>query len=952
MADSRTEDQLKNPDFNYYLAFNITPSIKDSKTIVDLINKKKNDFTNGTPTQRELLPLLKEIIEIMGDAALCKNEFQAAKQFKLVYAQNAIAAVTRGKGLIYKSDFKKIADASGGWITEDELIKETAYLVNQGVKIIDDTAKTLDFLRYDRIEKLLKTIGKNDLYSLLEGTSKESSISELLSAKDDVYNKAAGKTDGKSTAINSISGEIKEVFKDLNTKKYYDIYLATKEIWSEFTLRRDNGLTTMELKEYLAYSEKAKIMLNTKDADYIEVLLAEGIKFFKIKLLGGDERGADLENCPKCGKIYDAGGNPKSCPHCHEPFEIVCWNCGGKAPNTEKKKICPACSAAKDHSARFDAIVIKIDNLLIQPNVSINNIQTELNNLKNILPDYNKVSSSKLAKKAAEYQEKIDKRVKEEEKKDAMSRAQKEFDTLKNKSPSEKADACLDIIKYNPDFSPALQFLKSTPPLAVDNITVEITPDNNAKTGFAISVKWTRSREKGVTFCLVRKIGKDIPKNIKDGDLLIDNNADISFLDDKITSGIYYSYAVFTKRMEIFSTPKGVSLPVNIDASNIYCNQKDHTILITWQLPGNSLGVTVSRIDKGKEQILIENAQSNYEDKNVEYGKTYIYSLKTNYHDMPASRGIRLDSITPSEKIDSFNIEVEPVKDNKYKIKWSIDQKNIELRILINKKVFPGYRSDTKECEIDLQKNDYFIIEVEALSGGKWLASQNSVEISTYSSCEIEKATTLVEESKNNIIYTKINIKMPDNLPQNAVEFLYCVRTKSASVKSLPYATAAEISKASDIRKIPVETCKKNKGFIYYNEIAKDEDAYYVTVFTVYDINGKKAISAPSNRQYFRELKVDVYWKVSKSVFGKYSINIEAEANYPFHEMPELIIFSNNRELLRIPKSNFKDQKKYSNTMEINLEKLAKDTPLTLKAEPVSNAVFAFRWGKGFSGKI
>ena len=253
METLRKPEELSNPDFNYYFAYVIDPAEKDSKKIEASMAQRKNSFTQGTVVQRRLKDLYAESIKIMTDNALRNEEFQAAKKFKLETAEKTIVAIVRGRGTIYKSDLIKMADASGKWLTADEIEKKIAYLLQQGAKLVDDTKKSLDFLTYEKIEKFLKTIGKSNLYDLLGG-NQSASVNVLQGAVTTTYNAVSGKTDPKSTATNGVCGEAKKIFKDDNSKKHYDVYLATKDIWDEFALRRSSGISEMELKEFLAYS--------------------------------------------------------------------------------------------------------------------------------------------------------------------------------------------------------------------------------------------------------------------------------------------------------------------------------------------------------------------------------------------------------------------------------------------------------------------------------------------------------------------------------------------------------------------------------------------------------------------------------------------------------------------------------------------------------------------------
>jgi hypothetical protein len=646
METLRTQDELNSQEYNYYLAYGIEPSEKDSKKIENAMALRKNTFTQGSVVQRRLKDLYSEAVKVMTDKALREEEFLAAKKFKLDAAEKTITAIVRVRGTIYKSALIKMANASGKWLIPDEIEKKIAYILQQGAKIIDDTKRSLDFITYGNIEKLLKTIGKNNLYDLLSAPQ-NASVSALQSAVTTTYNAASGKQDNKSTATNGVCGEAKKVFKDDNSKKNYDVYLATKNIWDEFALRQSTGISDMEIKEFLAYSEQAKNCLgalNITDVDYVEVLLAEGLSNYHITVAGGEERGIDLENCPYCGKAYANNKNPKACPHCHQPLEILCWNCGGKTPYTVKNNTCPACGATKGHSAHFDAIVKKIDALFVLPDVLITDIQTEHNNLKNVLPDYKKVNASKLAKKVAEYQEKIDKLVETEEKlgkayKEEYEKIQEQINLkkyfsalgdatkLKNKYPKynvSKTDALSATIssvvskvkqhadkaktftaqnnedaavgeiaaslELSTDYIEANQILSKFPPKAPESVNAAIKEDSAL-------VTWIQNKpQKLVFYSVVRKNGSR-PTSITDG-TVVASEISINFFEDKtVVSDTPYYYAVFSSRLGINSSVVCATAPVvaYFEVSNIRQDIVSGKIVVKWESPLNVHEVEVIR---------------------------------------------------------------------------------------------------------------------------------------------------------------------------------------------------------------------------------------------------------------------------------------------------------------------------------------------------------------------
>ena len=716
METVRTTEELNNPDYNYYLAYVIDPAEKDAKKIEASMAQRKNSFTQGTVVQRRLKDLYADAVKTMLDDASRENEFQSAKKFKLETAEKAIIAIIKGRGAIYKSDLIKMSDASGKWLSSEEIEKKIAYLLRQGAKLVDDTKRSLDFLTYDKIEKLLKTIGKNDLYDLLNmhQSDKVSSLEDGVTA---TYNTAMGKTDPKSTATNQVCGEAKKIFKDDNSKKHYDVYLATKDIWAEFALRRSTGISEMELKEFLGYSEWVKKALMTSDVDYIETLLAEGLNNFRIAVAGGGERGIDLESCPYCGMAYANNNNPKACPHCHSPLEIVCWNCDGKAPYTDKNKTCPSCGATKEHRARFDAIVKKIESLLIQPGISITDIQTELNNLKNLLPDYKKADKSKIANEVAELDEKVNRKKKEEETvgkayKDDYENIQELINlkkymsasgavtALKKKYPAYNAintDALASTInsvvsnakKYadkakifaaqnneeaavselasalnlSADYIEANQIISKFPARVPDNVKAE-------NKGDSALISWVQSKpQKLVTYSVIRKNGSP-PTSNTDGNIVA-SELTINFFEDKtIISDTPYYYAVFSSRLGTNSPVASAQnmIIIYFDVSNIRQEIVSGKIVVKWEAPLNVSEVEVIRKKglvppHGREdgqKIFVKNNEE-FEDSDYDKsGNSYLFvCIYKNAKGISRSKGIIRTFKTFEELQPLSNVKIE-----------------------------------------------------------------------------------------------------------------------------------------------------------------------------------------------------------------------------------------------------------------------------------------------------
>jgi len=210
-----------------------------------------------------------------------------------------------------------------------------------------------------------------------------------------------------------------------------------------------------------------------------------------------------------------------------------------------------------------------------------------------------------------------------------------------------------------------------------------------------------------------------------------------------------------------------------------------------------------------------------------------------------------------------------------------------------------------------------------------------------------------------------MHIKIAEPIPHNAKELWYFVRTKSIVNKQAPWVESNEINEAPDIIKVPVDTYKKN-GLLLYNETIRDVDAFYVTMYTIYNFNGKTIISAPHKRRIDRPLNAHIFWKVIKPIFGKSKLSIEIQPNRAFMRHPKLILCScfQDQHLLshtdskaeiitEISEIEFDEpQKIYKKEYEIS-STITKNRKLFLfEINHNSNENFSLKWANGFLGKV
>ncbi len=547
----------------------------------------------------------------------------------------------------------------------------------------------------------------------------------------------------------------------------------------------------------------------------------------------------------------------------------------------------------------------------------------------------------------------------------ALSQARTAFANAKKLSPSKQADECLEILRDCVDFKPAISYLQATSPETCKSFAIGI--DSSA--GCA-NISWSRSSEQGISYRLVRKQGKETPANEKDGEVLIDDVKETSYRDKSIFPGQSCSYAVFAIRFGVFSAATGKTVILLADVTDPHAEQMDMTVRLTWNTPKNCTGVTIRRTHNGKETVLTNSAHGSFEDKDVLYGTAYSYKLCANYANLPASQGVDI-VITPMLKIDSFTISVKQLKENRYKVSWSINRNGIDLRVLVNEKQVRELKSDAGSCDLELVADGFHTITVLAYSGGSWLRSDNSPQVNTYSPCSIDKAASHFHEDaivdlQESAYSIELHLKIGGVIPPNVVGFYYAVRT-GASQNRWP--TTGEIGKTNDIHRIGIATYNKS-GEILYTETAREESAYYVSLFTIYNMGGKEIVSNPKPCRFDRPLAADLFWKVNKSLLDRLRLSIEAISNRPMARIPELVLcacadnqhllyYSDPKavRLLTIPETDLDPpQKVYRNSYDVKADLSAKQLKGTkfffFEVAPIASENFTLRWTKGFTGKV
>lgn len=673
-----------------------------------------------------------------------------------------------------------------------------------------------------------------------------------------------------------------------------------------------------------------------------------------------------FKKCDKCGKAIPVFKD--SCPYCSYVFASAAlfskFYQQAEAAfrrsdfDAARQYLFQAQTAAPGEKARIDQLSKQIDREEIVLKEPINRLRqliaerrfntarTELGAIIRKYPNLN----------VAEFDRTIN---------GELAKADRLFSSVNNGSASKKADVCITILMQCVDYPPALSFLRATAPTPCSSIAVVPV----SSTG-VINISWGRSTEQGVSYRLVRKKGKVAPSSENDGDILADKTSATSFTDERIKPGQIYTYSVFTMRWDVYSSPVSKTGMLYADVKSFHVSQRGAGVRITWDSPDNSRGATIMRTCEGKTVTLTDAAHGSYEDSGTQYGKTYAYKVFANYDGNNRSSGVE-SVITPLPTVDSFSIRAAQIRDNIYKVSWTIKQRGIDLRVMVNGNQSVEAKSDDGTIQVALPKETFCKISVLAYSGGKWIGSENSIEVNTYSSCRIDKKSTNMEESmisgRKGISYRiDLKIYLSGEIPSNVSAFYYTVRTTKSTNR---WATLEEVGKSPDIQKVSMATYQK-QGFIPYQDFVLNETTFFISVFTCYSTGGKEIVSEPQKMKIDRPLSANLFWSVSYGMFDGLKLMIELSGNKPIEYVPELYLCvcdasqfiasqdDKNAELImKVPSVDLDTpvteyHKTYSVKTDLPTKYLKKCRYFLFEQDTTSRDNIMLRWKQGFSGKV
>ena len=437
------------------------------------------------------------------------------------------------------------------------------------------------------------------------------------------------------------------------------------------------------------------------------------------------------------------------------------------------------------------------------------------------------------------------------------------------------------------------------------------------------------------------------------------------------------------------------------DVEDLKWTQQGAEIRLYWNVPTNCIGATVIRIDNNeKTQVCVsDSANGNCVDKGLAYDRKYTYRVIAKYADNGKSDGKEIHDVYIMPIVDSFTINASPAKDGSYKVTWSIKQRGINLRVLLDNRIEMNAKSEDGFVLLKLPKETFAVVDVEAQSGNGWKRSEHSITVNTYSPCEIDKKASKLEETvqlglRNSRHYVSIQIVISEPIPQSVIGFYYFVRDSEykristrESVKTseeirgliskydstfrqaeiVQWARSEEIGSASDCQRISLDAYRERNG-ILYQSLANEQTAYYVSVFAIHKKAGKEVVSEPCKYRITRPLNVDILWSV-KVTRKEVKLMVELLGNRPVDYLPNLLLTlretqrsgqrfmgNNERVIMKVGGDEFETPAKR--------KAVVFEEPIYIDYKEVRNGIFDLqidedtgkdkfttRWKEGFTGK-
>lgn len=434
-----------------------------------------------------------------------------------------------------------------------------------------------------------------------------------------------------------------------------------------------------------------------------------------------------------------------------------------------------------------------------------------------------------------------------------------------NLSASVRANRCVEILELVKDYQPAMDMLALCQPNTPANLHGAISSGES----LTCTLTWSATGDKGVSYCIVRKIN-GVPQRHSDGDMLASNVNTMEYRDSSIQPGISYGYAVFAQRHGIYSDPVTcvVEKFSELDTKRVRAVADNGVCRFSWVLPTNCIGVrilrsinaTPSEVPSANCTVVTERASANFDDTAVTNNKTYGYRLQCVY---PYGNGFRYSEgytvmLTPEQPPVAIKNVTARTEGRTVYVRWNTPdttQRSVIIRevsstsvsnmigqiipasdinsILGNGRTYANTTSSTQQCQFDIPANTSIALAVVIVAGSKGIISE-VICVSSVEKCEINKAETRIEGNRLKIIL--------QNEPKNLDRIHYIVAKKVDS--RVPWATVDD-AKRKTLQIITVQEYIRD-GMILIESLPKAD--LYISIIGQYKMSDGSVVYSDASK--------------------------------------------------------------------------------------------------------
>ena len=651
-----------------------------------------------------------------------------------------------------------------------------------------------------------------------------------------------------------------------------------------------------------------------------------------------DEENSFCVTCANCGSVESFRTREEiekaSCKFCGESFFVKCPKCGKENPSTAKH--CVYCNISFEDLKNFSRYVDEINYMLGElegtpfADEAVNLIAAQIGE-RLAKAHYIKPDSHELSKIAWRFGRLVENFKKRE--RDLW--AEKKLPSL-SIAPDKAVSDCIEILRKIKDYKPAQERLRLIPPRnpptlsatfrenyspasPVSKISVKAksggVTNANSGSNLVCNLIWQAPNDLLITYTLIRKIG-GVPKNFRDGEILIENTDRLEFADTTVKPGVLYGYAIFSTRLGTLSAPTTV-LAVHYsdpDEKKLIAKIENGACKFVWRLPSeNCLGVRILRSDStGKSVVVADCVQAPpFVDKAVKNRETYNYRLQCVYnsaenelnnqekyysrqsHDEALSGVWKVDrtykysqgltvTLTPERPPKPLKNLTCGVRDGKVSFAWKstgdfavwfkevtksegVDKKTFELNkideLLGSGVVCKRAESVDEACDFQLSSD---VIKIAVISATRELGVVNEIfTCANIEPCEIDADKTQIDAGG-----LKLVLK---NVPANLYQIHYKITTRDDDE---PYATI-ETAQARQMNRITATKYEQDK-FILQPHLPPKE--IFITVIGEYKFSdGTSNYSTPSTLTLNNRPKEIISYRLEWGRSGFFNKEIRAK---------------------------------------------------------------------------